>query len=59
MAEQTLDQQPQLLVLGLQLRHHLPQHLLQDIRLVGERREIDLHIVMMRHAVASRPMTPS
>ena len=28
MAQQTLDQQQQLLVLGLQLRHHLPQHTL-------------------------------
>jgi hypothetical protein len=59
MPQQALDQQPQLLVLGLQLRHHLPQHLLQDIRLVGECREIDLHTVMMRHAAASLPMTPS
>jgi len=28
MTQQTLDQQQQLLVLGLQLRHHLPQHAL-------------------------------
>ena len=28
MPQQTLDQQQQLLVLGLQLRHHLPQHTL-------------------------------
>jgi len=59
MAQQPLYQQPQFLVLGLQLRHHLPQHPLQDVRLIGECREIDLHIVMMRHAAASLPMTPS
>jgi hypothetical protein len=59
MAQQPLDQQPQLLVLSLQLRHHLPQHPLQDIRLVGQCREIDLHIEMMRHGSASLPMTPS
>ena len=34
MAQQTLDQLPQLLVLGLQLRHHFPQHPLQKIRIV-------------------------
>ena len=44
MAQQTLHQLPQLLVLGLQLRHHLPQHALQNIRIVGECREVDLHI---------------
>ena len=47
MAQQTLDQQQQLLVLGLQLRHHLPQHALQDIRIVRQCREVDLHIAMM------------
>ena len=57
MAQQTLDQQQQLLVLGLQLRHHLPQHPLQDIRIVRQCREVDLHIVMMMNVVASLPMT--
>ena len=57
MPQQTLDQLPQLLVLGLQFRHHLPQHLLQDIRIVGKGREIDLHTVTMMHVVASLPMT--
>ena len=56
--QQTLDQQPQLLILGLQLRHHLPQHLLQKIRIVRQGREIDLHNTrMMTHAVASPLMT--
>ena len=60
MAQQTLDQQPQLLVLGLQLRHHLPQHALQDSRIVRQCREIDLHnAMMMTHVVASQPMTPA
>jgi hypothetical protein len=60
MAQQTLDQQPQLLVLGLQLRHHLPQHLPQDIRIVRQGREIDLHNAMpMTHAAASQPMNPA
>ena len=57
MAQQTLDQKQQLLVLGLQLRHHLPQHPLQDIRIVRQGREIDLHTVTMMHVVASLPMT--
>ena len=60
MAQQTLDQLPQLLVLGLQFRHHLPQHLLQDIRIVRQCREIDLHnATIMTHVVASQPMTPA
>jgi hypothetical protein len=60
MAQQALDQLPQLLVLGLQFRHHLPQHLLQDSRIVRQCREIDLHnTVMLTRAVASLPMTPS
>jgi hypothetical protein len=33
-AQQTLDQQPQLLVLGLQFRHNLLQHALQDRRIL-------------------------
>ena len=58
--QQTLDQQPQLLILGLQLRHHLSQHLLQEIRIVRQCREIDLHNAMlMTHAAASQPMTPA
>jgi hypothetical protein len=60
MPQQTLDQLPQLLVLGLQFRHHLPQHLLQDIRIVRQYREIDLHdTTMMTHGIASMPMTPA
>jgi hypothetical protein len=55
-----LDQKQQLLVLGLQLRHHLPQHPLQDIRIVRQGREIDLHNEMiMPHVIASLPMTPA
>ena len=57
MAQQTLDQKQQLLVLGLQLWHHLPQHPLQDIRIVRQGCEIDLHTVTMMHVVASLPMT--
>jgi len=59
MAQQALDQLPQLLVLGLQFRHNLLQHLLQDSRVVRQVREIDLHNTMMMHAVESPPMTPS
>jgi hypothetical protein len=44
MPQQTLYQQPQLLVLGLQLGHHFPQHALQDVRFVRQCREVDLHI---------------
>jgi len=54
-----LDQQQQLLVLGLQLRHHLPQHTLQDIRVVREGREINLHTGMMMYVVASWLMNPA
>ena len=36
------------------------QHVLQDIRIVRQGREIDLHnAMMMTHAVASLPMTPA
>jgi hypothetical protein len=59
MAQQALDQLPQLLVLGLQFRHNFLQHLLQDSRVVGQARQIDLHNTMMMHAVESPPMTPS
>jgi hypothetical protein len=59
-AQQTLDQLPQLFVLGLQFRHHFLQHLLQDSRIVRQGREIDLHNMMiMAHVVASPPMTPA
>ena len=60
MAQQTLDQLPQLLVLGLPFRHHVLQHLLQDSRIARQCREIDLHnTVMLTRAVASLPMTPA
>jgi hypothetical protein len=55
-----LDQLPQLLILGLQFRHNLLQHVLQDRRIVRQCRKIDLHnAMMMTHAVASQPMTPA
>jgi hypothetical protein len=58
--QQTLDQLPQLLVLGLQFRHHFLQHPLQDSRIVRQGREVDLHnAMMMTHVVASLPMTPA
>ena len=57
MAQLTLHQLPQLLVFGLQLRHHFPQHALQNIRIVRECCEVDLHIGMMMCAIASLPMT--
>jgi hypothetical protein len=41
----------------LQLRHHLSQHALQNIRIVRECREVDLHIAMMMYVVASLLMT--
>ena len=58
-AQQTLDQQPQLLVLRLQFRHHLLQHPLQDSRIVRQGGEVDLHNAMMTHVVAPQPMTPA
>ena len=55
-AQQALDQQPQLVILGLQFRHNLLQHLLQDSRIVRQGREIDLHNAMMirRRRVGAR-----
>ena len=57
-ARQPLDQQSQLVVLGVQ--HSLPmqyrpQHLLQGRRVVGQGVEIDLHRTMMTDAAASQP----
>jgi hypothetical protein len=45
MAQQTLDQLPQLLILGLQFRHDLLQHSLEDSRFVGECREWRRHLL--------------
>jgi len=55
-----LDQLPQFLVLGLQFRHNLLQHALQDSRILRQCAEIDLHnAMMMTHVAASPPMTPA
>ena len=35
------------------LVHHIPQHLLQDGGIIGQRVEIDLHAQMMAKAAAS------
>ena len=59
LVQQALDQLPQLLVLGLQFRYDLLQHLLQDSRIVRQSREIDLHNRIMTDRVAPPPMTPS
>lgn len=59
MTQHALEQQPQLLILGQQLRDHLPQHLLQGRGVVRERRKIDLHTGMVRRVPASPPMIPS
>jgi hypothetical protein len=59
MAQQTLDQQPKLIILNLQLMNHLPQHLLQRVGIVGQPRKIDLHMENMFDAFASFPITVS
>ena len=59
MAQHALHQQPQLFVFRQQLRHHLPQHPLQDLRIVRQSFEIDLHIESLTHHIASLPMTPA
>jgi hypothetical protein len=58
MVQQTLEQKQQLLILDLQLTRHLPQHSLQDIRIVRagpQDRKIDLCHVTMMHVVALPP----
>jgi hypothetical protein len=62
MAQQALDQQPQLIILGVQFRvlpcrraDHLAQHLLQQRGIVGQHLEIDLHAAIMDNALASVP----
>ena len=61
-AQQALDQQPQLVVLGMQFRmllrrrgDHIAQHLLQDGGVVRQGVEVDLHAAMMNNAPASAP----
>ena len=61
-AHQALDQQPQLVVLGMQFRmllrrrgDDLAQHLLQDGGVVRQGVEIDLHATIMNNAPASVP----
>ena len=54
--QQTLGQQPQLVILGLQrtvLMHGIPEHPLQDGGIVGQRVEVDLHAPMMPDVAAS------
>jgi hypothetical protein len=62
MAHQTLDQQPEFVVLGMQFRmmlcrcgDDLAQHLLQDGGVVRQGVEIDLHAMIMNNAPASLP----
>ena len=53
--QQARDQQPQLVVLGMQravLLHGIPQHLPQDGGIIGQRVEVDLHAPMMPNAAA-------
>jgi hypothetical protein len=61
-AQQALDQQSQLVVLGVQFRmllrrrgDDLAQHLLQDGGVVRQGVEIDLHAMIMNNAPASGP----
>jgi len=63
MARQALDQQSQLVVLGVQFRvllcrrgDDLAQHLLQEADVVGQAVEVDLHATMMNNAFASVPV---
>jgi len=58
MTAQLLDQQPQLVVLGVQLAllvQHRPQHLLQRGGVVWQGFWVDLHGQMMDGAAASQP----
>lgn len=66
MAEQALDQHPELIVLSVQFAvllrrrgHDIPQHLLQEFRIVRQSLEIDLHSRMMIDAAASAPAFPA
>lgn len=62
MAQQALDQHAEFVVLGVQFPvlvrrrgHHIPQHLLQQGRVVRQPVEVDLHTTMVIDAVASVP----
>jgi hypothetical protein len=62
MAEQALDQHSEFVVLSVQFTmllrrrsHHIPQHLLQQFRIVRQPFEINLHSRMMLDHAASTP----
>ena len=69
LAQQTLDQQVQLVDFGIALLQsrlllfgcgdHIAQHLLQRGRIVRQGGEVDLHDSIMINAVESAPMTPA
>jgi hypothetical protein len=66
MPQQALDQHAEFVVLGVQFPvlirrrgHRIPQHLLQQSRVVRQTVEVDLHRAMMINAVASVPAFPT
>jgi hypothetical protein len=73
MAQQTLDQQAQLVDFGITLAHralqlclllfsrgdHLAQHTLQGLRVIRQGGKIDRHTTSMTNALASPPMNPA
>ena len=69
LAQQTLDQQVQLVDFGIALLQgglllfsrsdDLTQHLLQRCRIVRQGGEVNLHDRIMTNAVESAPMTPA
>jgi hypothetical protein len=69
LAQQALDQQAKLVILRLQLgmglrggvrrANHVPQHLPQDRRIIGQGGEIDLHAAIITIPTVPAPMTPA
>ncbi len=66
MTEQPLDKHSEFIVLSVQFAmllrrrsHHIPQHLLQQFRIVRQPFEIDLHSRMMIDHAASTPAFPA
>ena len=55
MAHQPMNEQAQLVILGVQFLHNVAQHLLQPRGIVGQIVQIDSHAAILNDATESGP----